>query len=133
RNRMAQEIHDTLAQGLTGIIIQLEAAEDVLGGEPGVVQNHLDRARLLARESLAEARRSVWALRPQVLEETDLPGALQRLAARLQDGRPSTIQAEITGEPFPLSALVESELLRIAQEALNNGVKHAAAENIKLH
>lgn len=132
RNRMAQEIHDSLAQGLTGIIIQLEAAEDVLDGEPAVVQSHLERARTLARESLAEARRSVWALRPQVLEETDLPGALQRLSAGLQAGRAPIVRVEITGEPFSLSATAESELLRIAQEALNNAVKHAVAETINL-
>src|SRR4029077_16720832 len=71
RNRMARDIHDTLAQGFTGVIVQMEAAEEaVLGGDPKGADQHLHRAADLARQSLQEARRSVRALRPQALEET---------------------------------------------------------------
>ena len=81
RQRMAGEIHDTLAQGLTGIITQLEAA-DRAAGRPDAWRRHLDQARALARTSLSEARRSVQALRPEPLEEAGLPEALAEMASR---------------------------------------------------
>src|SRR5262249_18283540 len=84
RNRLAREIHDTLAQSLTGIIIQLEAAKDILLTAPEGVHLHLTRATDLARESLTEARRSVCALHPQVLDHQDFPTALQRLTVQLE-------------------------------------------------
>src|SRR5438132_1327210 len=68
RNRMAREIHDTLAQGFTGIVLQLQAAEKALACAPDRALPSLQRALNLAKESLAEARRSVWALRPGLLE-----------------------------------------------------------------
>ena len=76
RNRMAREIHDTLAQGFTGIVLQLEAGEQALEQSPADVTDHIARAKGLARESLQEARRSVWNLLPQALEERPLDGAL---------------------------------------------------------
>src|SRR6185295_11204348 len=80
RNRMARDIHDTLAQGFTGVIVQLEAAEDArLRGLAAEADEHLHRARDMARESLGEARRSVHALRPQALEENDLCEALDAM------------------------------------------------------
>src|SRR5271154_6759513 len=87
RNRMARDIHDTLAQGFTGIIVQLEAAEDAkLRGFPKESDDHLLRARDLARESLNEARRSVLALRPQALEQSELPAALESLFEKRSSG-----------------------------------------------
>ena len=82
RNRMAREIHDTLAQGFTGIVLQLEAAEQGLEGSPAEVPDHLSKAKNLARESLQEARRSVWGLLPQALEERSLDDALQEEVRR---------------------------------------------------
>ena len=73
RNRMARDIHDTLAQGFTGVILQLEAVEEAMSQRLAAkAGEHLTRAGELAREGLREARRSVWALRPQTLEEKDL-------------------------------------------------------------
>lgn len=129
RNRLAREIHDTLAQGFTGIVIQLEAAEDILaeGADVAEALAHLARARTLARDSLAEARRSIRALRPLAMESDGLPGALQQAADRLATGTETTAEVIIQGQRRPLPEQVESELLRIAQEALNNVLKHASA------
>jgi PAS domain S-box-containing protein len=127
RNRMAREIHDTLAQGFTGILLQLEAAEDVLTMDVSAAQGHLTRARELARQSLAEARRSVWALRPQVLEQQTLPAALRTLARQMTHGAAVKAHVHVHGTPRPLPPGVESDLLRIGLEAFTNALRHAQA------
>jgi signal transduction histidine kinase len=132
RTRMAREIHDTLAQGLTGIVVQLEAAEDALADAPHETRAHMARARQLARASLAEARRSVRALRPQALTDSDLPTALPRLVEQVTAQTPVRAQVQIHGTPAPLSPDVENALLRISQEALTNTVKHAQARTVQL-
>jgi PAS domain S-box-containing protein len=130
RNRMAREIHDTLAQGFTGILIQLQVAEDLLDESKDGALSHLGRARTLARDSLAEARRSVWALRPQTLEKADLPGALARLADQCKANTGIETKFALRGAPRPLSAEIEENLLRIVQEALTNAAKHSRASAI---
>jgi signal transduction histidine kinase len=127
RQRMAREIHDTLAQGLTGIITQLEAAQQT-GTEPER-ERRIDNAKRLARDSLAEARRSVQALRPQALEGSKLPDALSDVTTRwtATSGVPAEVTA--TGDPRALHPEVEVTLLRVAQEALANVAKHAAASH----
>lgn len=132
RNRLAREIHDTLAQGFTGIVIQLEVAEDSLTDDVAEAREHLARARALARESLAEARRSIQALRPLAMERDDLPGALRQAADRLTDGLHLAATVRVLGEARPLPPAVENELLRIAQEALRNVIKHAGATAVTL-
>ena len=132
RNRMAQEIHDTLAQGFTGIVVHLEVAEDALSGDSEEARTHLRRAQDLARQSLAEARRSVWALRPHALEATDLAGALKSLADQLTAGTPLQVKFSIRGTTRPLPAKVESNLLRIGQEAVTNVLKHARAKEVRI-
>jgi signal transduction histidine kinase len=132
RTRLAREIHDTLAQGLTGIVVQLEAAEDALAEPPTEAQAHIARARHLARASLAEARRSVRALRPQALTNSDLPTALPRLVEQVTAQTPLQAQVQVHGTLYPLSPEVESALLRIGQEALTNTVKHAHAHTVQL-
>lgn len=127
RNRMAREIHDTLAQGFTGIVLQLEAAEQCLSEAPDSVPVHIDRARSLARESLTEARRSVWALRPSTLEKRRLPDALRREVSLLaEEGR---VQAtfRVSGGARSVSSHIEDALLRICQESLTNVRRHSAA------
>jgi signal transduction histidine kinase len=128
RNRVAREIHDTLAQGFTGVIAQLEAAKGAISQRKKVrASDHVDRAGELAREGLREARRSVQALRPQVLEEKPLAAALNDLIERMTTGM--TMQAKLTlqGEPRNLSAEWETNLLRIGQEVLTNALRHAQA------
>src|SRR5882672_2901311 len=133
RNRMARDIHDTLAQGFTGVIVQLEAVEEAMSQNQAVkASGHLNRAGDLARESLREARRSVQALRPQALEEKPLSEALKDLIERMTGG--TTVQAEFTlrGKPRELPAEWEANILRIGQEVLTNVLRHARASEFKV-
>jgi signal transduction histidine kinase len=132
RNRMAREIHDTLAQGFTGIVLQLEAAEQSINDSPSSATSHIDRARRLARESLAEARRSVWALRPSVLEKRKLADALRAEVRMLQDEGQVQVACHISGVARDLPAPVEEALLRICQESLTNIRRHAKAEQAQV-
>src|SRR6266404_6021775 len=133
RNRMARDIHDTLAQGFTGVIVQLEAVEEAMSRNQAVkASGHLDRAGELARESLREARRSVQALRPQALEEKQLSEALKDLIERMTSG--TTVHAEFSlqGEEQKLPPEWETNLLRIGQEVLTNVLRHARASEFNV-
>jgi signal transduction histidine kinase len=125
RQRMAREIHDTLAQGLTGIITQLEAAKQT--GHEAERERRIGNATRLARDSLAEARRSVQALRPGALENSRLPEALADEVARWSVTSGVAGEVETTGDARTLHPEVEVTLLRVAQEALANVAKHARA------
>jgi signal transduction histidine kinase len=125
RQRMAREIHDTIAQGLTGIITQLEAAQQTT--HDAERERRIDNSKRLARDSLAEARRSVQALRPQALEDSRLPDALAEEVARWTATSGVPAEVATTGDPRALHPEVEVTLLRVAQEALANVAKHAAA------
>ena len=128
RNRMARDIHDTLAQGFTGIIMQLQAADDALARDgTDAVQSHIARATELARQSLSEARRSVLALRPRALEDVPLATAIHSMIRKLTDGTDIRPEVTVLGKPWPLVTEWEEELLRIVQEALTNTLKHANA------
>jgi signal transduction histidine kinase len=129
RQRMAREIHDTLAQGLTGIIAQLQAAEQA-DTDPAGWRRHVTSATGLARESLTEARRSVRALRPQPLETARLGEALAGVAGRWSALHGTTCEVTTTGTARPLPPEVEAALLRTAQEALANVAKHAEATRV---
>jgi signal transduction histidine kinase len=132
RQRLAREIHDTLAQGFASIVLHLEAAEASLSPVPPPARQHLDRARDTARDNLAEARRMVWALRPESLERGTLADALKRLGARWSEESGAAASVAITGAPRPLPTDVEVALLRAAQEALSNIRKHARARQATL-
>jgi PAS domain S-box-containing protein len=132
RTRLAREIHDTLAQGLMGIIVQLQAANDPHIHDPADLQAHLNQALALARVSLAEARRSVQALRPPTLAEGDLGGALMRLLQQLTASAEVAASFALVGSPVALSPTIEGHLLRIGQEALHNALRHAQARHIRL-
>jgi signal transduction histidine kinase len=127
RNRLAREIHDTLAQGFAGILIHLQLAEVALSHKPEKALPALIQARDLAKSSLAEARRSVLALRPNALENESLPGALRKLVETMTAGTALRPRVEVRGAPCPLPADAEDHLLRIGQEALNNVLKYAQA------
>jgi signal transduction histidine kinase len=131
RQRLAGEIHDTLAQGLTGIIAQLEAAEHTRT-DPGELTRHLAQAAGLARSSLTEARRSVRALRPEQLEDASLPEALRELTRGWSEQTGVAAALEVTGTPVRAGADVEAAVFRAAQEALSNVAKHAQAARVQL-
>ncbi|HEU4329010.1 MAG TPA: sensor histidine kinase [Roseiflexaceae bacterium] len=129
RQRLAREIHDTLAQGLTGIITQLEAAERT-GHHAEQWRRHLGAARTLARTSLSEARRAVHALDPEPLETVALPQALAGMARAWEEALGAALHVEVTGTPRPLLPEIEASLFRVAQECLTNVVKHAQASRV---
>ncbi|MFC0503707.1 sensor histidine kinase [Micromonospora costi] len=131
RQRMAREIHDTLAQGLTGIITQLEAAGQARDRRSDW-QRHVDNAIALARESLTEARRSVRAVRPEALESVRLPDAIAELTRRWSTINEVRAEVSVTGDARPLHPEVEVTLLRAAQEALTNVGRHAKASRVGL-
>jgi signal transduction histidine kinase len=129
RQRMAREIHDTIAHGLTGVVTQLEAAQQA--GEQADERNrHIENAAGLARESLAEARRSLEAARPEVLESSSLPEAIASVARSWSAINGIPVEVTTTGEAAPLHPEIESALLRTAQEALANVEKHAGASRV---
>ncbi|MBX3057686.1 MAG: sensor histidine kinase [Anaerolineae bacterium] len=132
RQRLAREIHDTLAQGFTSIVMHLEAAEQAMPDQPETVQKHLDQARKTARLSLDQARRVVQDLRPDLLEQQSLPEAIERTAVRWQEETSIPATTTITGNPHPLHPDVEVTLLRAAQESLNNIRKHAQATAVQI-
>jgi PAS domain S-box-containing protein len=126
RARLARDVHDTLAQGFTGVILQMEAAEEALFDEnPDAAVQRVRRAREIARESLGEARRSVHELRPQALDKSGFAEALQSMLKNTTAGTSLRTSFYWEGEPMVLPANVEETLLRIGQEALSNALKHA--------
>jgi signal transduction histidine kinase len=127
RQRMAREIHDTLAQGLAGIITQLQAAEHAPDW-----RRHADAAARLARDSLAEARRSVHAWQPVQLENACLPDALAEVVQRWVTAHGLSVELSTTGTMRPMHPEIEVALLRVAQEALANVAKHASASRVGL-
>lgn len=129
RNRMAREIHDTLAQGFMGILMQARAASQIAEGQEEL-QFHLDQIQALASQNLQEARRSVWNLRPQPLEGRTLGEALAEEVANA--GQRAALDARFAqaGAPIPLPANVEITLLRAVQEALNNAIKYSSATEL---
>jgi signal transduction histidine kinase len=133
RRRMAREIHDTIAQGLTGIITQLQAAQRAGGPAlDGVAAEHLQAAIELARSSLTEARRSVQALAPEPLADARLPEAMQEVARRWSGLHGVPVTVTTTGSARTIRPELEVALLRTAQEALANVAKHARAGRVGL-
>ncbi|WP_333736579.1 sensor histidine kinase [Streptomyces sp. IBSBF 2806] len=128
RRRLAAEIHDTIAQGLTGIIAQLQVVANA--PDLDVARTHLERASDLARHSLGEARRSVHNLAPVALEHDGLPEALKKTVAEW--GERTGVRAEftVTGTAEQLHDEVAATLLRLAQEALSNAARHARASRV---
>jgi signal transduction histidine kinase len=132
RNRLARDIHDNLAQGFAAILMQLQAAQRELGGGlPAAAAANVETAVDLARTHLAEARRSVGALRPNVGQGEDIAAALKRLADLAQ--RTAGLPIDVVADELPrLGDAVEREIVAIAQEAITNAVRHARARRITI-
>lgn len=130
RSRIAREIHDTLAQGYVGISVQLELLAELLRhGKTETSGEQLKALREYVREGLEDARQSIWALRSPDSAERTLPVELQRLV-EAADTKKLKARLRIHGAYRPLAAETERELLRIAQEAIQNVKKHAAARTL---
>ena len=132
RQRMAQEIHDTLAQGFTSIVLQLEAAEQALPDDLNSVEDRIHKARDTARTNLEEARRLVLALQPEPLQQSSLVEALRRETERWIQDTGVKANFSVTGVPRTLHPQCEVTLLRALQEGLNNVHKHAQAEEVNI-
>jgi signal transduction histidine kinase len=132
RTRMARDIHDTLAQGFTGVIVQLEAVSDAISrGHPKKIKKCLQRASNLARRSLSEARRSVHALRPEALQHQNFWDALKDVIKSTTVGTVLHTTFAAQGKLPDLPAAWQENALRIGQEALTNTLKHAHARKFE--
>jgi signal transduction histidine kinase/streptogramin lyase len=130
RNRIAREIHDTLAQGYVGISVQLEVLSELLRhSKSEAAAKHLDLTRGYVREGLAEARQSIWALRSQDSGESTLPVRLRRIV-EAEGNHGLKVSFSLFGAYRPMPAETEREFLRVAQEAIHNVSKHAQARHL---
>ncbi len=132
RNRMARELHDSLAQGLAGIALHTGALRE---GEPGLSEaagRHLDTIARLVTSSLAEARGSVWDLHPESLRDHDLAAALQSMVQEVTGDTAVKAALEVHGSPRRLGRQTERNIFRIGQEALTNALKHAQSCQVEI-
>jgi signal transduction histidine kinase len=127
RTRLAQELHDTLEQTLTGIALQMDTATRLVEQSPDEANHHFKLARGLLRQGQLDIRRSVWDLRSRALDQFDLPSILTASSLQLTDGTNVSVNVTTHGQVRPLPDVIEDNLLRIAQEALTNVIKHADA------
>jgi signal transduction histidine kinase/ligand-binding sensor domain-containing protein len=132
RNRIAREIHDTLAQGYVGISLQLEVLSELLRhNKTDAAARHLDKTRGYVREGLADARQSIWSLRSQDASETTLPVQMQRMVEQA-GGHGLEAKFSLYGAYRPMPPGTEREMLRVAQEAIHNVKKHAEASSVSV-
>jgi signal transduction histidine kinase len=132
RNRIAREIHDTLAQGFVAVSVQLQIVSRLLGGSTESARQHLGQAQELVRQGLEDARKAIWELRSQSAENQDLAAQLAKMADRVTAGTEIRTEVRVNGAYRPLGKTVEDELMRIAQEAVTNAVRHAAPKRVAI-
>lgn len=132
RNRIARELHDNLEQELAGITMQLDLAVDCFQQAPKTARQALEAARDMSRHSMVDARRSVWDLRCHLLEEGDLISALRQTVQSSGSREDVEVEVKVRGNPVRLSAASEMNLLRIAQEAVANAIKHGDAHFVQV-
>ena len=133
RTRLAQELHDGLQQGLTGVALQLDTASRLRERAPEQSFHHLELARTLMRQTHADLRSSVWNLRSRSQEDFSLVEALRQSSNRLTEGTGVEVEVRQTGEAHTLTELQEENLLRIGQEALTNALKHSKSARMEIH
>ncbi len=130
RNRIARETHDTLAQGFIAVSVQLEVVARLLNTSVDGAREHLEQARTLTRECIQEARSSIWNLRSQGAGREDLAAAITTAAERITANSSTKARIQVSGTRHSVGPAIESELIRIAQEAVTNAVRHARAEYV---
>jgi signal transduction histidine kinase len=132
RDRLAGEIHDSLEQGLNGIMMQLDGVDSKLNEDSTGARHYLEMARNMVRFSRAEVRHSLWNLESELLSKGDLGAALTEIARQMSATNGVQVAIQVLGTPVQLPPATEHHLLRICQEALNNAFKHAQAKNIRI-
>jgi signal transduction histidine kinase len=132
RTRLAQELHDTLEQTITGIALQLDRVANHFEKNPENASRHLKLARSLTRQGQTDVRHSVWGLRSRAAEKFNLVNALNVSGRQIANDAGIQIQIETSGETHPLPETVEENLLRIGQEAITNAIKHSGASMVKI-
>ena len=132
RTRLAQELHDTLEQTITGIALQLDRVANHFEKNPDNASHHLKLARNLTRQGQTDVRHSVWGLRSRAGEKFDLVNALNISSQQIANGAGIRVQIETSGNVKPLPETLEENLLRIAQEAITNAVKHSDAKTVNV-
>jgi signal transduction histidine kinase len=132
RERLAAEIHDTLEQGMSGIMMQLDGVDSRLASDTAGARQNLEMARRMVRFSRAEVRHSLWNLESQLLKDGDLGAAIKEIARQVSAGSSTVASVEVSDTRFPLPPVIEHHLLRCCQEALSNALKHARAANIRV-
>jgi signal transduction histidine kinase len=133
RERLAAEIHDTLEQGLSGIMMQLDGVDSRLTSDAAGARQNLEMARRMVRFSRAEVRHSLWNLESQLLKDGDLGAAIKEIARQMSAGSSTTVTVEVSDGRVPLPAAIEHHLLRCAQEAISNALKHSSAADIRVN
>jgi signal transduction histidine kinase len=132
RNRLARDVHDTVAQDLAGIVLRLDIAEEACSRKSGEALNHIARARELARSTLGEIRRSLLALSPSQIETRDLADSIRGLVDRLRSETSIRLEFSVSGTPRRVDPAIEENLFRIAQQAIANALQHSAASAIRV-
>ena len=132
RNRIARELHDTLEQDLAGITLHLDLAADCFEAVPSQSRRALETARRMSRRSMIEARRSVWDLRSHLLEKGSLSSAIFQAVEPLRNGSQTAVEFSVHGKEIKLTQTIEMNVLRIAQEAVTNALRHAGADKIEV-
>jgi signal transduction histidine kinase/ligand-binding sensor domain-containing protein len=133
RTRIARELHDTLAQGVAGVGLQIETALRAIDHDPDTAREQLRLAHGMAKSSLAEVRRSIWVLRAQTAKGRDgLAASLSESLRQLIAGKGPHATVQVFGHPRPLPVAVERNLLRIAHEAVSNAVRHSDADTMSV-
>ena len=130
RTRIAREIHDTLAQDIVGISVQLEVVSRLLGTSVDAARTQLDAARSLVKSSLAEARRSIWNLRSASAGTDDLPARVNRVVTQAAANGPAKLRFQVRGTYRAAPPAIEDQLLRVSQEAVNNALHHSGGSTI---
>jgi len=132
RNRLARELHDTLAHSLSGLTVQLQAIEALWEANPGEARQMLDQARQAAQSGLTEARRSLQALRASPLEDLGLALALRELARSAAARASLRLDLDVQNHLQSLAPDVEQCIYRVAQESLTNVTRHADAKSLRV-